>query len=588
MGLIPAEIISQVLDRCDIVETIAGYIPLKRAGRNYKALCPFHNEKTPSFVVGADKQIFHCFGCGVGGNVVTFVMKQERIDFPEAVQLLARRVGIDIPEENTEQTPGQNFAQQLFDINSLAVSFFHAQLLSAADQVTKSTRKYLKDRQVGLDVAKTCKLGFAQDSWDSLLNYLRGKNISLDLMEKAGLIIPRENREGYYDRFRNRIVFPIFDARSRCLGFGARAINDDQGAKYINSPETAVYTKGHHLYGFHLSKEAVRQKDSVLVVEGYMDFIIPFQAGVQNIVASLGTALTAEQIRLLRRYTQNVIILFDADKAGEEATLRSLDLLIEEGMHVRVATLDSGEDPDSFVRKRGVEEFQNRIHQAVSLFDYKLKILMSRYSYKTVEGKSLICGQILPTIQKFKNAVMKFGYVRQLSQTLSVAEEALLLELQKDADSSKEQPIALRPEVSPDSSRVVELNLLKLMLEEEAQISPIRNELELSDFLDEKIKAVISRVFEMSDQGVHVTASHLMHSFEDNQILQMLSQLMISDNSFVADKEKLRRDYIDRIKKDRLKFERQELSHQIRLAEVSGDHHTLEDLKHRFNQLLKG
>jgi len=589
MGLIPEEIIAQVLDRCDIAETIAGYIPLKRAGKNYKALCPFHNEKTPSFVVGTDKQIFHCFGCGAGGNVITFVMKQERIDFPEAVQILARRVGLTIPEANNQHPQAQNFSQQLFDINSLAAQFFHTQLLSGTSQAAQSARKYLKDRQISLDVVKQCQLGFAPDAWDSLIQFLHGKNIPLGLMEKAGVIIPRENREGHYDRFRNRVTFPISDVRSRCIGFGARALlSEDQGAKYINSPETGVYTKGHHLYGLHLAKAAIREKDSVLVVEGYMDFIIPFQSGVQNIVASSGTALTVEQIRLLRRYTQNIVMLFDADKAGEEATLRSLDVLIEEGMNVQVAALDGGEDPDSFVRKKGVEEFQQRITQAVSLFDYKLKILMSRHSSKTIEGKALICGQILPTVQKFKNAIIKFGYIRHLAQTLSIAEEGLLAELHKGSQPLREQPIALKSEIVLDGQRAAELNLLRLMLEEDNHISFVRSELDVSDFRDQKIKAVVARVFELLDQGMSVTASQLMHSFDDTQILKMLSQLMLSDHSFIVDKEKLRRDYIDRIKKDRLKLQRQELSTQIRLAEVSGDHNRLEDLKHRFNQLLKG
>lgn len=591
MGLIPEEIITQVLERCDIVETIAGYIPLKRAGRNYKALCPFHNEKTPSFVVGTDKQIFHCFGCGTGGNVISFVMKQERIDFPEAVQILAQRAGISIPEDHPHRAQAQNFQQKLFDINHLTAQFFHTQLLSAVDPAAKAARKYLKDRQISLEAVKRCELGLAPDSWDRLLDFLRAKDISLNLMEKAGVIVPRENREGYYDRFRHRIIFPIFDVRARCLGFGARALNGDQGAKYINSPETAVYTKGQHLFGLHLTREAIRQKDEVIVVEGYLDFIIPFQAGVGNIVASLGTALTVEQIRLLRRYTQNVIMLFDADNAGQEATLRSLDLLIAEDMNVRVATLDSGDDPDSFVRKRGIEEFHNRVYQALSLFDYKLKILMNRYSYKTVEGKAMICAQILPTIRKFRSAIVKFGYIRQLAETLSVTEEALLLELQNHTEPSRSRPAAVHPGrsgISSDNSRTVELKLLKLMLEEQVHIPFVRSELELSDFHDEKIKAVVSRVFEMSQQGLSMNTAHLMHYFDDMRISEMLSHLVMTDHWFAVDQEKLRRDYIDRIKRDRLKFKRQELSHQIRLAEISGDHQRLEDLKHRFNQLLKG
>ncbi|MBU0468966.1 MAG: DNA primase [Candidatus Omnitrophica bacterium] len=296
MVLIPEEIVSQVIDRSDIVEIISSYIPLKRAGRNFKAACPFHNEKTPSFVVNPDKQIFHCFGCGVGGNVVSFVMKQDKMDFPEAIRMLAQKVNVVIEEVDEPTRRSTNERHLIFKINELAAEYFQDNLLSAKTKMASDARKYLKERNVDFGTVKSFKVGLAVDKWDGLLEYLKNKGVSLVLMEKAGLIIPRDNSRGYYDRFRNRIVFPIFDTRGNCRAFGARALDDNQ-AKYLNSPETIVYTKGHHLYGFHFAKDAITQEDAVIIVEGYLDCIMPHQFGVKNIVASLGTALTVEQIR---------------------------------------------------------------------------------------------------------------------------------------------------------------------------------------------------------------------------------------------------------------------------------------------------
>lgn len=587
MGLIPEETISQILDRCDIAETIASYIPLKRAGRNFKAVCPFHHEKTPSFVVNPDKQIFHCFGCGIGGNVIVFVMNQERVEFPEAVRILADKAGIQIPANDSQNSETASLKELVYKVNDLTAQFYHGALVSSGNDVGHVI-KYLKERGITLDTVKKFRLGFAADRWDSLLNFLRGKNIHIGLMEKAGLVIPKESRDGFYDRFRDRIIFPIFDVRSRSIGFGARAMKEGL-AKYINSPETAVYTKGNHLYGFHASKDSVREKDFVIVVEGYMDFLIPYQAGVGNIVASLGTALTTEQIRLIRRYTQNVVMLFDADAAGENAMVRSLDLLVEEGMSVKVAQLSSGEDPDSFVRKFGAEKFNECIAQALPLFDYKLKILTGRFSHKTVEGKAKISAEMLSTISRFQNAVLKFGYVKQLAQALAVPEEALVIELQKANTALGKRPEPEKKTLQPVPVGVsaAERNLLKLMLEDVAFIPLIREELQVSDFMDDKIKKVIHQIFDAASQGKDIKASSITHTLDDKQIAQMVSELVASDEIIISNKAQVCRDCIQHIKSNRMKVMRQNLREQISTAERSGDKNRLDELKHQFNQLIK-
>ncbi|MCK5260333.1 MAG: DNA primase, partial [Candidatus Omnitrophica bacterium] len=266
MGLIPDEIIAQVIDHSDIVEVISAYVPLKKAGRNFKGPCPFHHEKTPSFIVNPAKQIFHCFGCHVGGNVIGFVMKQDRLEFPEAVRLLAKKVNIVVPETTRGNAQETNIRQLIFKINALAAEYFHKNLLSDKGRPAKEARAYLKKRKVDLKTVEQFQLGFAPDQWDGLIGYLRSKKINLGLMEKAGLILPRDNGQGYYDRFRNRVIFPILDTQAHYRAFGARALeaNGEKArvtAKYINSPETPVYVKGHHLYGFHLAKQAIGQED---------------------------------------------------------------------------------------------------------------------------------------------------------------------------------------------------------------------------------------------------------------------------------------------------------------------------------------
>ncbi|OGX29382.1 MAG: DNA primase [Omnitrophica WOR_2 bacterium RIFCSPHIGHO2_01_FULL_52_10] len=590
MGLIPEEIIAQIIDRCDIVETISSYIPLKRMGRSFKAACPFHHEKTPSFIVNPDKQIFHCFGCGVGGNVVNFVMKQERMEFPEAVRFLAQKVNVSIPGDETPQAHhANNIRQAILRVNALAAGFFHKILLADKSAAAKNAREYLKSRAIDLDAVRVFQLGFAPNQWDALLTHLKQEGISLRLMEKAGLIIPRESGQGYYDRFRNRIVFPIFDTRAHCRAFGARALESAEGAKYLNSPETIIYTKGHHLYGFHLAKQAIAAEDCVVIVEGYVDCLIPYQAGVRNIVASLGTALTVDQIRLLRRYTPHVVMLFDMDPAGEAAMMRSLDTLIEEGMEVRVAALEDGEDPDSFVRRRGVDDFRGRIAGARALFDYKLDVLTRRHGMQTADGKAQIAAGMLPTIYRFTNELIKAEYLKRLARALEVPEDALAREYQKVGQALSAAILSRIHEpaaVNEARVRAVERGLLKLMIEQEKWIPKIRQELTLEDFQDTKIRMAITRIFDFFEHGKKIDTVNLINSFEDAAVSQMLSSI-VTEEEVAGDREKMYQDYINRIKHDQMKTRKQKILQQIQEAESAGNFARVSELSQQFNQFIK-
>jgi len=587
MGLIPEDVISQVIERCDISEIVSEYLPLKKAGRNFKACCPFHHEKTPSFVVNRDKQIFHCFGCGVGGNVVSFVMQHEHMDFPTALRVLAQKVGIDVPEASDERTQKtKSLKEALFHANDLAANFFH-QVLVSGEKGAKAAQDYLKQRQVKLETVKALKIGFALDQWEDLIAHLRSKEISLSLMEKSGLVVAKEKGDGFYDRFRDRIIFPIFDVRNRCIGFGARTMRKEVSAKYINSPETAVYTKGHHLYGLHLVKNAIVQKDIAVIVEGYMDFLTPYQEGFEPIVASLGTALTTEQIRLLRRYTKNIVMLFDSDTAGESAMIRSLDTLIEEDMNVKVAVLGEKQDPDSFVRNHGIADFQKRIDEAQTLFDYKLRILTEKYDRSGIEGRAKISAEMLATIAKVRNHILKEGYLRKLAQELSVSEQALSLEMEKNLKSPFVSEAPMRKKVS-GPVRMVERNLLRLLFEEGAMISSIQKEVKISDFQDDKVRPIVEQLFGLSKEKEDLEASKLIQYFHDQETLSFLSELMATPQPLTEDKDVLRRDYVNRIKNDKQRVERKNLRDAIEAAEAKGDEEALNELKEKFNQLIKG
>lgn len=582
-GRIPENILEDILSRVDIVEVISSCIPLKRAGRNFKALCPFHHEKTPSFIVSPDRQIYHCFGCQESGNAFKFLMRFERMEFLEAVETLARKTGVVLPKFKEEDQKTAGIITQLYKVNEIAASFYAGYLDSSFGLEAKN---YLLKRGISKEVIKLFKLGLAPDKWDTLMNYLRGRGISLSLIEKAGLILAKEGG-GYYDRFRNRIIFPIVDIKSRVVGFGARVL-DNTLPKYINSPETPVYSKGRNLYGLNFAKDSIKENDFVVIVEGYLDFIAPYQAGLKNIVASQGTALTLEQARLLKRYTHNVVMVYDADDAGEIAALRTLDIFIEEEMNVRVVSLPKGFDPDLFVRRNAIAGFKEKIAQAPGLFDYKLEILKSRYNYRNIEGKVKICNFMLESISKFRNLVLKSEYIKKLAQDLDIREEALLQEMKKikkvKTFADYEQPA----QKSALSINPTEKLLIKLMLEETELIHHIKDTLEPADFQDERTSRIVSIMFDLIEQGKNVEPRILMNYLNEEDISQVICEsVFLPEELSAQNKEKIVSDCIQRIKNEKLKIKKQRLHDQIKAAQHLGDDERLNRLMEEFHHLIK-
>ena len=581
-GLIPDNLLEDILSRVDIVEIVSGFIPLKKAGRNFKACCPFHHEKTASFTVSPDRQIYHCFGCGESGNAFKFLMRYERLEFPEAVQVLAKKAGVVIPESSDQPDKNAAFITQFYKINELAVAFYENNLNSAEGSRIKD---YLLKRGVKPQFVKDFKLGYASDKWDALINHLRSKSLSLELLDKAGLVISKDSG-GYYDRFRNRLIIPVFDIKGRPLAFGARVL-DDSLPKYINSPETLIYTKGKHLFGLNLAKEAIRDKDQAIIVEGYLDFIIPYQEGLKNIVASQGTALTLEQVRLLKRHTNNIIVIYDPDKAGELAALRSLDIFIEEEMDVKVVSLPQGSDPDSFVRKNGIDALNGLIENAQDLFDYKLKILKSRFNHKEISGKTKISIGMLETLSKIKNAVLKSEYLKKLAQELDIKEEAIIEESRKIKTDKPHSDTPKGTDNKLSNANSAEMLLIKLMLEETELIDHIKNHLGPEDFQDEKVSRIVSIMFELAEQGKKVGANTLINHFSQEDVSRLVCESIFLPLQLNNDnKVKVADDCIKRLKNNRSMLKRHKLQEEIKLAHNAGNEQKLNNLMEEFQTLI--
>ena len=577
--MIPEAVLNQIQDRLDIVEIISAYAPLKKSGRNFKAPCPFHHDKTPSFIVSPGKQIFHCFGCGVGGNVFGFLMKYEKNDFREVVQALADRAGIEIPKDRRSGLEEERFAEYA-KANQWALDFYRNFLLKESQ--AEKARAYLKKRGL-LDVTTAAfGLGFAPADWDRFYEALRGR-VADPILEKLGLIIPKKGG-GYYDRFRDRLIFPILDTRGTCVAFGGRVL-DDSLPKYLNSPESDFYSKGRNLYGLYQAKKPIRDRDAVVIVEGYMDLIACHQAGVQHVAASLGTALTSEQVRLIKRNTKNVFILYDADKAGEMATLRGLELCLEEGLEVKIVRLPQGHDPDSFIKELGAEKFRQALEGAKSLFDYKLSLLKAQFDVRSVEGKVKIANEMVGLFSKVQNEILRSAWTKELAKELALSEEALLAEMQKHTSRQRPHPVESRAAVSTSVSMMEKL-ILGLMLDHERFLSKAREEVSLEDFQHPKAREIIKRILE--DESREITPAKLINFYEQDPESTHIISLACAEVETLTDKQKAFSDCVLRMKSSRIRNEREELQGRIAAAQRDGNKNRLTKLLYDFNQLNKG
>lgn len=424
----------------DIVQVIGQYVQLKKRGQNYIGLCPFHSEKTPSFTVSQEKQIYHCFGCGKGGDIFNFWMEYHNLSFPQALKDLARQYNISLPEyeKSPDQKKQSDLIESLFEINEVAGMYYHDVLIGKPNG--RPGRDYFSRRKLSQNIISEFRLGYAVDSWDNLVNFLKSRDIPLDKAAKAGLIVSK-NTNGYYDRFRGRVIFPIFNLNHQIIGFGGRVL-DASLPKYLNSPETPLYHKGRYLYGLDSAYKEIRFKGFSIIVEGYMDLLALRQFGVKNVAATLGTALTADQVRRLKSYAKKVVVLFDSDDAGKQAALKSFPLFLNEGISANVFVLPGGEDPDSFINKYGLAEFNKLLENSMPIFDFYLDQELANGELG-IDRKIKLIKDLLPVFMELEDRTVKFLYIHLFSEKMGIDEneiwEELRLEerkLKKDQDLS--------------------------------------------------------------------------------------------------------------------------------------------------------
>ena len=539
---IPDYKIEEIRSANDIVEVISSFVQLKRRGKNFLGLCPFHKEKTPSFTVSSDKQMYHCFGCGKGGNIYTFVMEMEKVTFVEAVKSLAERAGITIQLEQTspEQT---SEAENLFQACRFAGLHFYKNLTESPEG--KFAFKYFHDRGFTDDTIRMFGLGYSLNSWDGLLVAAQMEGIPVDHLVKAGLVRSREDGSGHYDYFRGRAMFPIFSTSGRVIAFGARKLRDDdpvQG-KYINSPETPVYSKSRVVFGLFQSKEAVRTENNSLMVEGYADAISLFQAGIQNVVASSGTALTPDQLRLVKKYAKTLTLVYDADSAGSQATLRGVDLALEEGFDVKVVPLPKGEDPDSFVRKNGPKEFRQLLENSVSFIEFKASQFLTEGAFSTPEGKTAAVRSIVQSISKIGDELKRNFFVKEVADRYGIYESVLHRELerwvekakapQRNFDVSPNRPARESTPAQGGGSHkeipAAERDLLKALFENQPDvIAFIAANLLPAELTDERIRTLAEAALEHWQTEGSVDITSFINELENEELKSILTDVTLS------------------------------------------------------------
>ncbi len=522
------ELIDRIKDANEIVDVISQYIQVEKAGSSYKALCPFHNEKTPSFIINKEKQFYKCFGCGEGGNVINFIMKIENLSFVESIKLLVSRADIEIDTtEPSEEIKKQIEEKRLhYDINKKAGLYFYNNLTKQPNPALE----YLSKRGIAPKTLKKFGLGFSINSWDSLVMHLQREGYNLEDIRKCGLV--RQNKSnGYYDYFRNRIMFPIFNTRGNITGFGGRVI-DDSMPKYLNSPETRIFNKSNVLYGLNFARKNIRNGQIVLV-EGYMDVIALYQAGFKNAVASLGTSLTEYQGRLLKKHCDEVILCFDGDEAGTRATMRSLNILNKVKCHFRVMVLPDNKDPDDFIKAHGKDEFRKYIDKSMKLTDYKIFLAKSEYSGDTIEDRAKLAKRISNIIGDVKSPIEREAYIEKTANETGISKESIRLEVLNKTGNAfthknrtkhgsnykgRDNYIEIIPPVEQKGHIVAERQLIKFMITDNKSIRYILKDVSAEDFSVEEHQEIVaylaSHMDNMMDRKIEELFPHLKNSID--------------------------------------------------------------------------
>ncbi len=579
-GIIPQNIIDQVRQSSDIVQVIGEFIRLKKRGRNFLALCPFHVEKTPSFSVSPDKQIYHCFGCGQGGNVFTFLMQHENMSFVEAVKHLADKAGIRVPEKRVDKGYKEEL-DRLYYAHQLALEYYRQVLKSA--RYKNQIIKYLREsRRLTEKSIEFFQLGLSGEEWDGFLNHALKKGLFPKDLAKAGLVTYSERKDSYYDRFRQRLMIPIFNLSGKPIAFGGRTLKKGESAKYINSPETPLYSKSNVLYGLNFSRQVIREKNEVIIVEGYFDLISLYQAGIKNVVASSGTAFTEQQARLLIRFADMAYLFFDSDSAGQAAAMRSVDALYDVGMEVMVMIPPEGEDPDSIAVKHGAEGIEEIKDQALRYLEFRVKDIDPRKK-GIIEKEKLI--------KELAELGRKIGDTTRRRLFINEAAEALMLDVSHfydlipmlDRESSVSTDIGTS---SDERTYSFEYDLLSLLVNYPGHMDKVQKKITTDDFQKKELASVFAMMIEMFKiQGI-VSLDGLIDFASDPGMASLIAKIGQKEwDQAVAGQ--LIDDYIKKIIILRKKKIIEKLKNELKIAEVKGNQKAARKLTEEINALIK-
>lgn len=592
MAYYSEEIIEEVKAANDIVDVVSNYVSLKRKGNNYFGLCPFHREKTPSFCVAAEKQIYHCFGCGKGGNIIRFVMDVENISFREALEMLAERAKIDLPSDDIadfgisqdELIKREKSKKDMYEINKIAGRFFYDNIFKS-----KVAQDYVQKRSIDISTVKKFGLGFALDD-NGLCKLLFSKGFKKEEMLATGLIGESTNGN-LYDKFKNRFMFPIFDIRGRVVAFGGRSLESSEVMKekhipkYVNSPENLIYTKGRHLYALNLARKSNEKMKKILVVEGYMDVISPHQAGITNVVASLGTALTEQQGRLLRQYADEIILSYDSDAAGQTAIERGLEVLNSLGVSAKVLQMTGAKDPDEYVLKYGPDRFKKLIDNSISYAEYKVKRLKENYDLENPTDKIKFLTKMSEVLAKIDNNIERDIYVDKFSKELGVGKEAILAEIEKKTirnnASNTLKPLTVNKvgaevnsAITSASNQNEDLIIYLLSKKDESIYKELKANIDVSDIKNKLRREIIGKLYDLYESG-QISIRSVDCICEKEEEYNLLAEVLMNEN-VNEDIQKILSEVIKNFKLEKLKLQKEELITALSKATTNEERESLE------------
>jgi DNA primase len=592
VGFLPEGKVSEIRDRSSILEVISDYVALKKTGKNYKGLCPFHSEKTPSFMVNEEKQIFHCFGCGEGGDVFTFLMKVGHFSFPQAMEELAKRYGVSLPSRELSSVQKKEMAkgELLFKINQIASEYFHDLLTKRREG--EEGRRYLSQRGIDQEIVSEHRLGTSTERWDGLVQHLQERKVSLELAWELGLIFPKKKvgsstlRDGWYDAYRGRILFPIFDLHQRVVGFGGRIIKEGQ-PKYLNSPESTIYHKGEVLYGLQVAKRYLAEKDYVIIVEGYFDLLTLHQHGLKQSVATLGTALTPQHIRALKRYTKNLITLFDADQAGVQATLRTLPLLLEEEVTGKTILLPKGEDPDGFLRRGNSGDFGKRVERAVPLIDFFFDQLMKTHDLKSIDGKVKVAKEGVFLLSKIPDKIRRDFYIKAFAERLDVQESFLYEMIRSSSRGSSKAREDLKKSSAERALPKSEEMVVRLMVHHPECIPTLSEEGIFKEFESPILQKAAETLIDLYRRKGRMDLPEALANVEEDFKGRLCEFAFRESGLEGGDWGRILQDCLQKIREKKLKKEKNELLKKIRDAEKQQEGKRLVPLLKEHQELAK-